>query len=310
MRGARYRAALVLALACVVAGVLVALTGRSSDPGPDVVVRDYFAALARADAPGALAYGNLPAGQHDFLTSEVLAEQQRIAPMRDVRITGVAEHGSSAAVGFAYRLDLEHAPQTVTGTISLARSGSAWHLVQTALLTRVILGQSVDRLSFGGSTVPAGRVLLFPGALPVRFDTPLLQLDPAAAAVGFGSPSVLHLAVQPTATARRLLLAGLATLVQSCLDGARAPVSCPLPAPGTVPGSVHGRILGRLADQVSFSVTSAAGGVIAMTGSLAVSVRYRALDFENVPSTQGGRTVLPIDAVAVAVAPPDVRFAE
>jgi len=43
------------------------------------VVRAYFAALSSGDAAGALAYGDLPDGRHDLLTSDVLAAQNAVA---------------------------------------------------------------------------------------------------------------------------------------------------------------------------------------------------------------------------------------
>jgi hypothetical protein len=104
MRPATFWTAVLLSAAAVLGGSAYAICAHRADPGPQDAVTGYFAALTRGDAPAALAFGAVPRGPHEFLTSAVLAEQQRIAPMRDVRISGVSRTGSRAAVRFSYRL--------------------------------------------------------------------------------------------------------------------------------------------------------------------------------------------------------------
>ncbi len=87
-------ALLVSAVVFVGAGT-VAVVSYFANPSPTDVVTDYFTALAADDAKGALAYGDVPAGDHRYLTAQVLKQQLAIATLgppqmldvdRDVRL--------------------------------------------------------------------------------------------------------------------------------------------------------------------------------------------------------------------------------
>ena len=49
-------------------------------------MRQYFRALARGDAASALGYGTVPAGDHSYLSAEVLQAELLVAPITDVAI--------------------------------------------------------------------------------------------------------------------------------------------------------------------------------------------------------------------------------
>src|ERR1700753_1320051 len=104
MRRALYWTAVLIAVGALAGGAVIASPGYSATAGPDGAVRGYFDALARSDAPAALAFGGLPPGPRDMLTSQVLAEQQQIAPLRNVQIHDVRQDGSQATVRYSYRL--------------------------------------------------------------------------------------------------------------------------------------------------------------------------------------------------------------
>lgn len=309
-RRAGYWAAVLVAVLAVIGGGGYAYLGYRASSGPDGTVRAYFAALARSDAPSALGFGDLPAGSRGLLTSAVLAEQQRIAPLHDVRITRVRSSGGRASVSYSYLLGFARGDVQVVGTVRLRDGSSGWRLVQAAVPTTVRLEQAADRIAFAGSAVPDGPTLLFPGALPVRIDTPYLMLDPTTAAVQFGAGATLTLAVRPTPAARAELAAQLGRLVRRCVAGAPPAADCPAPDPRYVPGSLHGRVLGDLTGGLRFEVSERAAGTISVAGSVRVAGSYRRLAYDNVAVPAGGRFALPVTATAYAVAPLAVHFGD
>ena len=171
MRRAGFRTAVAVAVAAVLGGGAYAYLSYRSTSGSGQAVESYFAALARGDAPAALAYGDVPDGTHAFLTSDVLREQQRIARLHDVSITDVATAGSEVTVRFSYQLGYADRNQEVTGSVQVHDGGDGWRLDQAAVAVTLHIDQAEDRFTFSGTSVPAGSTLLFPGALPVRYST-------------------------------------------------------------------------------------------------------------------------------------------
>src|SRR4051794_17201928 len=151
----------------VATGVTVAALGYTRTSGPDGAVRGYFAALSRGDAPGALAYGDLPAGPHTLLTDTVLHEQQRLAPLRHVTVVRTREHGRTATVSVRYPPGSPARAPAVTADVGVHRSGRNWRLDRVAVPTELEATTAVQRESIAGAGVPVGRTLLFPGALPI-----------------------------------------------------------------------------------------------------------------------------------------------
>lgn len=308
MRRAGYWITVLIAVAALVAGGIYAYLGYRSTAGPDGTVRGYFAALARSDAPAALGFGRLPAGPHDLLTSQVLAEQQQIAPLRDVQILSVARSGSRATVRYSYQLRFDIGDRTITGAVRVIDGGSGWRMAQTAVATTVHLNQAVDRSTFAEAAVPEGRTLLFPGALPIRFDTKYLTLTPRAAQVRLGGARSITLGVRATAAARSRMTAALRKRLTDCVSGPPPSVACPLPSNRYVPGSLQGRLIGTLSRSLRFSVSSDAAGSIEAKGSVAFRGRYRRLTYDNVTQTRRGEVRLPVRASAYAVAPLTVHL--
>lgn len=306
MRRWGYWTAIVLAAAAVAAGAVVAYSASRAASGPAATVRGYFAALARADAPDALSYGAVPPGPHDLLTSAVLAEQQRIAPLGEVRILDVTQAGARATVRYAYRLGFASTPRRVRGQILLRRTDGRWRLAATAVATSLDLDQARDRAAVGGAAPPDGATLLFPGALPVRFDTGYLRLAPHSAAVRLGAPGRTELDVLPSAAAAAALRAQLQHELTRCVSAPAATAGCPGPAGRIVPGSMAGRFSG--VGDVAVRVGARATGEFTLTGTVQFSGSYRRLDFDNLAHREANRLALPVHALAYAVAPLRLRL--
>lgn len=307
MRRAIFWTVAVLAASAVFAGSLYAYIAYRETSGADGAVRGYFAALERGDAAAALGFGNLPNGPSDLLTDQVLAQQLAIAPMHDATVESMHESGDQASVGYRYVLQFPDGDQKYSGTLRLVDHGDGWRLSTAAVAVRISVQQAVDRLNFAGTTAPDGRVLMFPGALPITFDTPYLRVDPATRSVQFGGSHRLDVRIEPTRSATRLLVARLRARLHTCVRPGSSSVACPQPSPRTIPGSLHGRLLSV---KCSYRVTSEASGSISISGSAFFRGSYRTLTYDNVPVTHRGRLTLPVDALAYPVKPLAVAFSD
>lgn len=305
MRRACYWAAVVVALGALVAGSVYAYVAYSATSGPDGAVRGYFAALERGDAASALGFGDVPIGPTSLLTDQVLAQQQAIAPMHDATVDNVVRSGDTATVSFSYLLHFRDGDQDYRGALRLVRRSGGWRLTATAVSVRLSIPQADDRFNFAGTTAPRGRVLMFPGALPVRFDTPYLQLDPSTRSVQFAGARRLDVRIEPTTAGRRLLAARVTAQLRACVRSPGPVAGCPLPSPRTVPGSLRGRLTGI---RCTYRVTSEASGAVAITANAFFTGRYQALTYDNLVVTHRGRLALPVDALAYPVAPVTVHF--
>jgi hypothetical protein len=306
VRRASFWVAVVLAATALFAGSLYAYVAYRATSGPQGAVRGYFAALQRGDASSALGFGDIPPGPTQLLTGAVLAEQLAIAPMHGVSVGEVSQSGDQASVAFSYLLRFATGDRRYSGTVQVVRRDAGWRLTTTVVDLRISLDQAVDRLNFAGTTAPDGRVLMFPGALPVRFDTRYLQLDPATTSVQFSGPRHLDVRVQPTAAARHLLTTRLRTQLRACTRSGQGS-TCPVPSPRTIPGSLRGKLT---AVHCTYRVTSEADGAIAITGNAFFVGHYRTLTYDNVAQVHRGRLALPVSAQAFPVAPLSVQFSD
>ncbi|MGH8960547.1 MAG: hypothetical protein ACRDWT_04975 [Jatrophihabitantaceae bacterium] len=289
-----YWAAVLLSLVGIVGGSVVAYLGYEQTAGPAGAVKGYFAALEQSDAARALAYGDVPAGPHTLLTAEVLREQQEIAPIRDVKIVSVEHHGSDAMVGLAYNLDYRSGAQAVSDTVRVHHRGSSWQLAETAVPTSIRITQASDRATIVGAGVPGGTTLLFPGAVPVRFDTPYLQVAAGTGRVTFGTGHEVDLTVAVSAAGRRAVAGALAAGLSNCFTGTRADLRCPLPSDRFVPGSLSGRLAGSVADRMQLDVAATDSGLIDVSGTVPFVGTYRELDFNDIASTHRGTVQIPL----------------
>ncbi|WP_375481867.1 hypothetical protein [uncultured Jatrophihabitans sp.] len=291
--------ALLVALAALVGGAVVAVTSVVGTQAPAGAVRGYFDALQHADAPRALGFGDVPSGSRVLLTSAVLREQRRNATIVDVHVATVRHTGSRAVVPVSYTLRYPGADVPVSVRIPVHDSGSGWRLDAAAVRTQLTLRMASQRASVLGHEVPTTDVLAFPGAPPVRFDTAYLALDPDSGIVP-GRSGARTFDVVATAAGRRAMQAAVLAAITRCLSDAHPAVTCPLPDARYVPGSVHGRPTGGLSGvHLSLDVTEI--GRFDLTATVAVAATsYQRLDFHNRASTGRGRVTLDVHALAAA----------
>ena len=306
-RAGRHRglfwSAVVVALVALIGGTTVAYLSYQATAGPDGAVKGYFAALQRGDASAALGFGVIQAGDHGLLTGAVLREQQRVAPIQDVRVASVARSSGQAIVTVHYRLAFAGGRQDVTDAVPVVQRKGAWRLGTTAVLTSLRLQGATDRATIDGGPIPAGPVLLFPGAIPITFDTPLLELAPYSSSVSLSQPVSGAVDVRVTPSGRELVMAALARKLAPCLTGAPAAADCPLPAPRAVPASLRGRLVGPVEAGTTISVVAGAAGLIDVSGHVKVAGSFQVLDFNNIPHTRSATLFLPLLAQAFARAP-------
>jgi len=289
------------------AGAVVAALGLTTTASPASVVRGYFAALAHGDAAEALAYGTVPRGPHSLLTSDVLREQQRIAPLHDVTVSNPRVHGAHATVTARYHLAFPGADVAATVDVRLHKISGKWRLDAVAVATRLATPVARQRESVIGAPVPRGRILLFPGALPVRLDTPYLALDPSVDKVWFNSPQSTDVDLKVTAAGRAALRHEIRARLRGCLDGSGS-MACPLPNERYVPGSISGMVKGTLRASLIAVESYNPVGVLLFDGHATVVGRYRRLNFHNRQIAGHGRIELDVHAVAYAVTPLRLRW--
>lgn len=264
-------------------------------------MRGYFAALARADAPTALAFGDLTRDvPHTLLTDDVLAEQQRIAPITDVTVDQTKRKGDRATVRVRYTLGFPGKPQQVSATVPLHAADGDWRMDHAAIETQLLLGQAAQRATVLGAGVPDGTVAVFPGAVPVRFDSPFLQLDGAQDSVSFDSGASTQIVVVVSPAGKRAAAQSVARALQACL-GTRADPRCPVPSARAVPGSLRGTVAGALENELAVEVTADSVGSLDITGKVRVNGRFRTLGFTNTVRTTTGAFGLPVHARAYGV---------
>jgi hypothetical protein len=295
--------AVLVAAALVAVGAVIGVRAYTATAGPAGAVRGYFDALARSDAATALAYGTIPAGPDTLLTGAVLREQNRIAPMRDVKVGPVQPTGSKATVPVTYVLAFPGHPQTINARIGIHRSGDDWHLDEVAIPTELTVSRAVQRASVLGAGVPAGHILMFPGAFPISFDTPYLGLSPTADHIDFSSPPSNDVDVEISPAGRAAILAAVTAKLQACLTG-KGDVTCPLPGERFIPNSIRGTVPKSVGDQLTLRVSNAPTGELDIFGDVSVQASsYRQLTFSNQSQTGHGQVLLGINAHAYPFAP-------
>jgi hypothetical protein len=304
--------AVLAAVIALVGGSAYAYVSYAATAGPEGAVKGYFAALARGNAPAALGFGDLPPGPHGLLTSRVLRAQRAIAPIRHLRVTGTRRSGEAATVSVRYDLDFADGRRQVSDDVRVLRRDGSWRLARTAAVTELSLAAARDRATVLGGAVPDGSVLVFPGAVPITFDTPYLRLTGATRSVVLSAQGDTDLTVEVTAAGRAAAETAVVAALRNCLSGgARADPRCPVPSNRTVPGSVRATV--RAADVrrvVSVRPATSSRGIIMISGRLVLDARYLALDFENQPVRKTGPVVLPVRATTYATAPLTVTWTE
>ena len=302
LRRGVFRFLVALAVLAVVGGLAVAYLGYRETAGPDGAVKGYFAALRRGDAPSALAFGNLPAGPHTLLTSQVLDEQRALGPIEKVKIRHTDRHGNGATVSVDYTIAFPGRPDPINDKVDVVKQGSSWRLVASAIRTRLDVTGASDRATVLGGALPDGEMLVFPGAAPVRLDSPYLELDAPSAVVTFASTPDTSINVVVTPRGEREAKDAVVAALRRCVTAGADP-RCPLPNGRAVPGTMRGQLPADAAKALSVSVGTDPVGQIEVRGTLRIQGSYSLLDFDNVASVQRGRLTVTVRAKAIAVSP-------
>lgn len=155
-----------LLLVIVLVGVIAVVSssggdGKSDSPGG--AVKAYFAALQAGDAKKALSFGKEAPATTDLLTDDVLKNQTRIAPIKDLKIV-------SETAGYIGQVHLTVTIGEVAydEQISLDKVGDQWKLKTAAVQIKPYFSYDADKqnLTILGKDLPAsGVVYAFPGAL-------------------------------------------------------------------------------------------------------------------------------------------------
>jgi len=244
-------------------------------------VLQYFQALQNGDAAAALGFGTVPAGSHDLLTPTVLAAQNAIAPIDGVAVKDVLPSGDSAVVDVTYTVGR----QAEQDSVSVARHGHGWRLDDSAIPVHLNPTGGSALASFAGDQVPGGDYLMFPGAVPVTYDTPDLELVPYASVVRFVGNGSVDVEAAVTAVGMTAVVPALRGALAQCLAGrSDAQPLCPVPDDDQdVPGSLRGTVTGVDPGKLDVTVVSA-DGRIDIAGTVSVKATYQELDRNNIAS--------------------------
>lgn len=301
-RRALFGVAVVLSAALIAGGAVIAYRGYEQSDSPGAAVRGYFSALQAGDAPRALSWGTVPDGPHALLTSKVLETQQRIAPIVEFGIGKIDRSGSRAVVHAHYALNYAEGAVPVTAAIDVDRVGGNWRLRTSAIPVQLVLTAARNRATVAGGALPQTETLVFPGAVPITFDSPYLELDPGRDSIGFGSASQLDVAVQVSQQGRAAALATVGKQLAACLT-TKPEVTCPLPSDRYVPGSLEGTVKQSSLDALAVTLDASPDGVVEVEGTVTFTGSYRELSFANVAERGHGTAGLKVHARAYAVAP-------
>jgi hypothetical protein len=268
------------------AGTVVAVTGYFTSAGPGRVVRNYFAALSRGDARAALGYGALPDGPRELLTGPVLRAQQQVGRIGPVSVIAVNQDHETASVRVHYAITFASDSTVVDDQVPVIKHGGSWRLAATAVPVDLTLKTAQHRASVAGAVVPAGRPLVFPGAVPIAFDAPALQLAERWRIVRFEDTKRAALEVTVTSVGQKMVQDAVAAALRNCLGSADPDPLCPMPTGGrAVPGTVRGAIDNEIQD-VRVTVAPDADGRIEVTGHAQVTGSYTELTFDNQRATK------------------------
>jgi hypothetical protein len=290
------------------AGTVVAVAGYFTSTGPGRVVRDYFAALSRGDARDALGYGALPDGPRELLTGPVLRAQQQVGRIGPVSVIAIDQDHDTASVSVHYAITFagDTTPNVVDDQVRMIKHGRSWRLTETAVPVDLTLKSAQRRASVAGAVIPTGRPLVFPGAVPIAFDAPALQLAGLPGRVVRFAHSTPPLEVTVSAVGQQMVRGAVTAALRRCLGSTDPDPLCPMPKGGrAVPGTVRGSI-GDEVPNLEVTVAPDADGRIDVTGDMAVTGSYTVLTFENQRQSKPMNRPLTIQAHTSARTPTDI----
>lgn len=287
--------AVAVAAILFVGGAVFAVVDYESEAGPAHVVASYFHAVADGDAEAALGYGDVPAGDRSYLTADVLRAQLANGSIHAIQ--------TSRAAGGRVDVSYQLGGRTIDDVVGVVKRDGRWRLAASAVRTSVSLADAEQRAEFAGAAVPTDQPLLFPGALPIRFDTPSLELAPGAV-VAFSGSTTTSLPVAVSAAGQNAVEAATKAALTACVASATPAALCPVPvATGirAVPASLHGTIVGT--PTIRATVAPEATGKLSISGSMTVDGTYQTLDYQNQPSVKTGSVTVTFTAWDYATDP-------
>src|SRR5262249_34515801 len=154
--------------------------------------------------------------------------------------------------------------------------------------TRLSMFGAADRATIVGAPLPTDSVLLFPGAAPIRLDTPELAIDPSSAVIRMDNTTGEDTQISVVASDAGIAMArgAVATALAGCLRGQPlADLRCPLPNPRAVPGTLRAVLPGNVAKAVQVSVSPDDTGLFDISGTVRFTGEYSLLDFDNIASS-------------------------
>jgi len=178
----------VVGLSALVAGGLgLTVQQFKTKYSPEQTVSDYFAALKRNDAEGALSLSATPLSG-PLLNAQVLTLQNQTGGVSDVRVGSVKiEDDTKATVSVSYTVS----DQAFQGEIQLVSNSSRYPLVPLWKIANPVGGFSVTStngpvtgVSIAGVPFTQASGVAFPGILPLTLTNPLFELDPPILVVG------------------------------------------------------------------------------------------------------------------------------
>ena len=146
-------------------------TGNSGGPGassappvatkPSDAVKSYLEALAAGNAEAALALGDTVPSDTTFLTNEVLAASNKLAPITDINVPEVADE-YAYQVAASYKLG----KQSIDENFGVTKAGDQWKL-RDAFNDNIDMSFRSNRnlpLIVNGVQAKTSKLRLFPGA--------------------------------------------------------------------------------------------------------------------------------------------------
>ncbi len=210
--------AAIVGLAIIVVSVIYGSTRNPITPPPgsdappaSTAVRQYLEALARGDAPAALALATALPADRTLLTSDVLASSS--TRITDIEVPEGSNEPASQMVTASYRIG----EARVTASFAAFRRGSDWRLGSVAGQVRLPrfagLGLLVD-----GVPVTSSTVTLFPGQYTLGVDDPRYKLASARFVVESPTATV---SIEPplalSAEAREQIVTAARARLKQCL---------------------------------------------------------------------------------------------
>lgn len=300
--------AVVLAGGGVAAGLL--LTGGSSSPGPDAVVRDYLAALARGDAAAALQTGPAPSST-TFLTDDILKQQQAAAKITDIKIGQVQREGDQARVAVSYKFGAK----TEDVRAPVRKVKGKWQIAATTVKLDMSESRDVPGLTLYGKPISADTIEVFPGPLKFGSTDPNLKVTDDDAD-DFETTPGEHLGpfleAELTDKAKKDAIAAVQSSLQRCVKAHDLrPAKCPQETWDFqfVNGSARWKIVNDLNSGLRVDTSSTHPGVADVVGTIQWQVTYKYKDFDDKVKSKTSADVSFLDAsVDLSKSPPAVKL--